>query len=284
MGNLGKRLKRELIKSPAKGALLGLVCLVALWYWAPIFGSWFGGASNAPRDIRVVKSEELDEPEAGLIVNAKDNAGEVLSTVFSWQTLAKWIDEDPRTHPAIVPEDNRDPFRRPEVSTAEDLIRQIQEDAEEESTKLAAQPETPASKEVGFSDLDLVLGGTLVGRHFRSATINGNTYWLRNEDAAENGAGQIIRIPIGAGSGADSESNGQMIELRLVDVRPDHVVLRLHGEEHRLGLQRPRLAVGNQIVRQDGVSRTRNDGSGEIESTDNLGFLRNVIQWFGDDM
>lgn len=278
MGSLGKRLKRELVKSPAKAALLGLVCLIALWYWAPILGDCLTGASNAPADI-VVKPAETVGPDIGLIATAKENVGKTISTVCNWQSLAEWLDEDPRAKPAVATEGYRDPFRRAEASATQDvtrriqeLIRRIQEGAEEESTELVAPPEGPVEKQPEFSDLSLVLGGTIVGSQVRSATINGNTYWLRN-DASDNQDGRTIQIPLGARSGTDNKSNGQTITLKLVDVQADHVVLKLREEEHRLNLDSPRLAMGNQIVRHGAVERINDGDGGQNEATGNLGFI-----------
>jgi hypothetical protein len=283
MGSLGKRIKRELVKSPAKGAVLGLVCLIALWYWAPILKDWLTGASDTPPDIRVVKSEENDGTDSRPITTAVENPGKRLSTVCNWQTLVKWLNEDPMAEPATLPEDHRDPFRRAETKMAEDLIREMQEEAEEESTNLVAQPQTPVRQEPDFSDLNLVLGGTMVGRHSRSATINGKTYLLRN-DASRNREGQRIRIPIGANSATNTEANGQTITLELVQVHPDHVVLELQGEEHRLELDRPRLAIGNQIIRHATVERIDTGDDGQNESTGNAGLLQSVFHWFNGDM
>lgn len=282
MGSLGRKLKRDLVRSPVKGAVLGLVCLIALWYWAPLLKDWLSGASETPRDLKAVKSEETGESDSGLIVTAKKNVGKTLSTVCNWQTVAKWLDEDPRAKPAIVPEDYRDPFRRNETSTAEDLLRQIQED-NEESTELMAQSETPVDKELEFLDLKLELSGTIVGTHSRSATINGNTYWLRN-DASGSQEGQIIDIPNGADSRTFDESSGQSIAVKLVQVHRDHVVLKFQGKEYPLELKRPRLAIGNQIVRRASVNRIDAANGGGNQSDGDFGFLRNVFHWFNGGM
>jgi hypothetical protein len=283
MGSLGKRIKRELVKSPAKGAVLGLVCLIALWYWAPILKDFLTGEPETPPDIRVVKAEEIDGTASRETTTEGKNAEKSPATVCNWRTLVRWLDEDPMAESAMLPKDHRDPFRRAETKMAEDLIREMQEEAEEGSTNLAAQPQSPVVKEPEFSDLNLVLGGTIVGKHFQSANINGKTYWLR-DNASKNRGDQRIRVQIGTNSATEEEGNGQTITLELVEVHSDHVVLDLQGEKHRLELDRPRLAIGNQIVRHASVERIDSDDDGQNAATGNFGLLQSVFHWFNGDM
>jgi len=248
MGNLGNRLKRELIRSPVKAAVLGLVCLIAVWYWAPLLKGWVTGGSETPPDI-VVKPTETEGPGSKPTALAKKNVKKTSSSVSSWQMLAKWLAEDPRAKPAVLQMGHRDPFRPAGLPTPEELLQREQEERERKEEKERAEREAAlAELELDFSDLKLVLGGTVVGKRFRSATINGNTYLIRND--AANPDGRTIRIGLGKGSDTDGESTGPVVTLQLVEVKPYYVVLRHRGEEHRLPLDRPSLGNGNHILPQ----------------------------------
>jgi len=234
MGKLAKKIQRELIKSPAKSALLGLVFLVALWYWAPILCGWLSGAPKTPPDIRVVKAEAPESTDLGLVVDAKN----VVSRVRDWQTLVKWMDDDRATRPALLPDAQRDPFGRPKASISEKLIEQIQDEIDD-------QPSTSGGEEPDVSDLKLVLGGTIVGTQFRSATINGSSYQQ----------GDVVRVPVGTDSDATDVATGKAIEFELVAIQPSHVLLKRGGKEHRLQLEFAGLAFGDRIVRRVAAER-----------------------------
>lgn len=233
MEKLGKKFQRELIKSPGKSALLGLVCLVALWYWAPILCGWLTGAPDTPPDIRVVKPTVPGTTDSGLVADAK----KVVSSICDWRTLTKWMDDDPATGPAVLPEDQRDPFGRPRASVSEKLIQQIQDEIDGE---LTVEPKTTGGDEPDISDLKLVLSGTIFGTRFRSATINGSSYQ----------EGDVVRIPVGTDSEATDAATGKAIELELVEVQPSHVVLKRGGKKHLLQLELGGLAFGDRIVRR----------------------------------
>ncbi len=275
MGNLGKRLRRELKKSPGKAALLGLVCLIAVWYWAPLVKTWFTGTPESPQNIIVVKPAQTGGNGLSLIATAEKEVSKAVSAVSSWQTLAKWLDEDPRAMPATLPEDDRDPFGRAGTSTTEEIIELIQEEAEEEEpTKLVVLPEPPVREEFRFSDLGLTLGGTIVGTRHRSATINGETYQ----------EGAVVKIEIEPSAQGNDEADGQAIELTLTQIHPYYVVLTRQGKEHRLQIERSRLALGDRIQRRVSIEKINTMNKRENVSTGNLGVLEDVLGWFIGDM
>ena len=90
-----------------------------------------------------------------------------------------------------------------------------------------------------------MLGGTIVGTRFRSATINGSSYQQ----------GDVVRIPVGTDSDATDAATGKAIELELVEVHPSHVVLKRGGKEYPLQLELGGLAVGDRIVRRVAAKR-----------------------------
>lgn len=274
MGKLGKRLKRELKKSPGKAALLGLVCLIAVWYWAPLIKNWFTGACEPPQDIIVVQPAQPSGTGLPLIATAETEVSKAVSAVNSWQKLAKWLDEDPRATTATLPEDDRDPFGRTGTNTSEEIIELIQEEAEEEPTELVVSPEPPVREETSFADLGLTLGGTIVGTRHRSATINGETYQV----------GDAVEIAIEPNAQANDEADGQAIELTLTQVHPYYVVLTRQGKEHRLQIERSRLALGDRIQRRVAIEKINTVNKPENVSTGNLGVLEDVLGWFIGDM
>jgi hypothetical protein len=243
MGKLGKRIRRELVKSPAKSASLGLVCLVALWYWVPILFDWASGAPETPPDIRVVKPTEVGttDTHVGPVV-APTTA---LLTTSNWQTLAKSMDDDPSTKSAELPEDQRDPFGRLGAGDSEETLEQLQDEIDDEPTGGLATAKSSGGNEPDVSELKLVLGGTIIGGRFRSATINGSSYQ----------EGDVVRVAVNANSRASDGATEKEIEWELADVQASHVVLKRGEKEYLLELQRTGLALGDRIVRRVAAER-----------------------------
>src|SRR5271163_3077521 len=48
MASFGNKLRREFLRNPKKGAALGGLCLVALWFWAPLVKDWIAPAAKQP--------------------------------------------------------------------------------------------------------------------------------------------------------------------------------------------------------------------------------------------
>jgi hypothetical protein len=259
MRKLGKRLKREVFKSPAKTCVLGLVTLVAIWYWAPLVTSWLsGGSTEAAEDLVVdpaapedlVVTPAASRPPAMPPVS---NEGEKRPTSCNWQTLVAWRGQDSATEPATLPDGLRDPFQRKKTPNAEALISQALDDDEKELEASNSLPAAIAGAPIDLAQLQLVLGGTIVGKRVRSATINGNIY-------REGGA---IPVTVDGGGQNTGEESGETIGLTLREVHPRHVVIEWQGQQRRLEIERAKLASGDRIARSGDLDGTSANVNGE---------------------
>lgn len=218
---MATRLTRDLRRSPKKAAALGILVLVAIWFWAPLLKKWVGpsGATSAKT------ANVLEAMPATLIeVNPATATWETRSQTDSpatrpWNEVLAWIETDERTKPVVLPEAFVSPFDRGETGT---------ESNEEEMVAQATEPDVP---DVHPRDLGLVLTSTVVGRKSRLATISGNVYRQS----------ELIRV-------AETAAGAQMIEFRVEDIQPQYVTLSREAVSYRLSLHRPSLAQGNRIV------------------------------------
>jgi len=243
MQGLGKKLKREVAKSPAKSSVLGLVMIVAIWYWAPLIGSWLPGGSTEASETLVVAPSAPQNPvvppalSGSLATSAASQQGEKRSASFKWQTVVAWLAQDFAARPARLLDGQRDPFQREKADDPEALIQQILDDSEEELEASESQLAAVDSEPVGLAELQLVLGGTIVGKR-SSAIINGNAYQ----------EGDAIPITVDGGQKTGEES-GQTMILTLKEVQPRHVVIVWQGDQRCLEIERAKLASGDQIAR-----------------------------------
>jgi len=153
LSKIAKQLRRETTANPKKAAALGLLVLVALWFWAPLVKGWFakqnpaaetkpaksaaGASSTSPADGMNQLGTEPKKPE---------------KPRYPWYQLVQWMEEDPRTSAADRLARHRDPF-----SNAKTAL--VIERPEELSQSLGVE-----------------LTSTIVGTHRRVARINGKTY------------------------------------------------------------------------------------------------------------
>jgi hypothetical protein len=171
-GKLGKRLRREIVANPKKATLLGVLLLVALYYWSPLVAGWVGagdksvaGPTKAKPDAAAPGSQAV--PAATKSSPAAPSPGALGTKAKQpepprpWRQLVEWMEKDPRTQSAGPLAKERDPFqlRTPQVVAA----------PKKEPPKL---PEP----EVTLQGLTVVLAGTIIGPGRNLARINGKTY------------------------------------------------------------------------------------------------------------
>jgi hypothetical protein len=206
-----KQLRREAARNPGKAGVLGLLLVVALWFWAPLVWGWIGpskkkdapSASAGP--IPVVSEAATPSPGASSPATASTPAA-------TWQQLVEWRKQDPLTTVADTLKLRRDPFHAVEAEVAQEDMKAVQE---------TVQPVAVLKPE----DLGLKVTSTIVGPARRVALINGRTYR----------EGQ--RIQCGR--------EGQEIAFLLAEVHPWHVILEREG--HRFELAIPKKALSDRI-------------------------------------
>jgi hypothetical protein len=222
LDKLAKQLHRDVAANPKKAAVLGLMALVALYFWAPLVCQWFV-PKGSKRPVKgnlaaLILSDDPAEPTA----QAKSRtAGR-----FRWDKARQLIQQDPRMVSATFDATWVDPFSN--RSTA----------APPEAAPSSISAATAATV-VGPQQVGLVLTSVTIGPRRRTATINGETY-------QEN---DVISAPSKDGFVAE-------VEFRLSWISPQGVKLERDGRTFQLELNKPKLAHGDQIER---TKETRGD-------------------------
>jgi hypothetical protein len=200
-----RRLKREATRNPKKFGALGLLLVVALWFWVPLVRGWFHkdepapSAAGTPTAVAAVPGISTPNPVIG------NKAGKPAGATYSWDQVAEWREKDPLTKAAATLPARRNPFRASQEIVAIETAR------EQQPKKRA--PEAPA---VTAAELGLKLTGTIVGPKQSVALINGRTYRQGTQVACEKG--------------------GNHYSFRLVEVRRKDVVLECRGARLQLAI------------------------------------------------
>lgn len=209
---LGKKLRKEAANSPGKAAVLGIVCLVAIYFWAPLLYRW----TVRPTDAASVASPEPSgsQPAVGAAVSvAVATPGPTTTAgpqpIADWYTTLQRIEADPDMKPAVFDRDV-EPFAGPPVEAKSQV-------AEAENVP------APVAEKVTPSSLGITLVGTLVGPERRAARIGGKTVLV----------GQAIEVVRGA----------ERYQFTLTDVQRDRVVLMREGERFELNVK-PSVPAG----------------------------------------
>lgn len=199
---LVNRLRRELTANPKKGAMLGLLAVVALYFWAPLVWGWFaksdvlpGAVTPAPPDSAAVAGTSADPSKP-----------ETAAVSFPWRQVVQWIEADPLMRSASLLEKSKDPF----------VCAPKKKEVVEEKTADKPSP----SKIVTPASLNMVLSSTLIGPRQRVAQINGRTYR----------EGQTIEL---------TAKDGQSTAFTLAEVHPTEVVLQRSAERFPLKIRKP---------------------------------------------
>jgi hypothetical protein len=205
LDKLGRKLRREAVANPKKAAILGLVTVLALYFWAPLLRGWFAtdkpGVPAATEAATVTVAAGAQPAAAARAASEKPAVG-----LPSWQQVVEWRHKDSRTMIAPVLAQTRDPFETP----IGDEPQMVAED------KLKAKPPIVAPAAAG-----LVLTSTIIGPQRRIVQINGEIYRV----------GQTIET----GKGKDSPTT----KYKLIEVHPRRAVLEADGEQFELTIPEP---------------------------------------------
>jgi hypothetical protein len=154
LARVQKQLMRDLKRSPAKAGALLLLCVVALYFWAPLVAGWFG---KTPAKAAM-------QPEAGAMpVTPAAVASPAVATV-PWQKVIEGMESDRRMQSAQLGALNSPPFglQRPDAADPDEA------------------PQQPAAAaiaaDMNLSELGLKLSSTMLGSRRRVAVINGRPY------------------------------------------------------------------------------------------------------------
>lgn len=165
---LAAAIKQEVLRNKKKSAILGVMCLVACYFWVPLLWGWFAPdddeedfASAEPASFVVDSAAsaapafELTAPATGRRTHRRE---------IPWQDLLRRIDEDPRMASAGLATLDRSPFEQ---------VRPLDE------SPAVAEPPPPTEVAVEApspAEVELHLTGIVYGPRTRIATINGVEY------------------------------------------------------------------------------------------------------------
>ncbi len=208
-----RRLRREVKANPKKAAILGLLCVVALYYWAPLVWGWVGGRKSAElaEPGAAATTDQAPRPAAfaplaGAAAAAESGKpGQPADPSRPWQQVVQWIEQDPTMKPFAARSQRRDPFH----PAASEVAANEEEEPDEAQTAETAKDLTPDA-------LGAQLTSTLIGPQRRVAVINGR--------------------PCQEGRTIAMAKDGQQVEFKLCEVHPRRVVLERDGKRYELAI------------------------------------------------
>jgi len=219
LGKLTKRLRRDITANPMKAGLLGLMVLVACYFWAPLIRGAVGFKQSTAAAVSPVIL--TDDP-----VDASQPASKT-NKAFRWERMLSAIAGDALMASAKHDRGWRDPFASfvPKVAAVETeppmpLAVPVLPDPPIEST-LSQVVITPA-------EAGLVLQAALVGPRFRAATINGEVYH----------EGELV----------PASADAANAPFRVVKVLGHAVQLEANGKKQWLEFVKTKLAQGDELT------------------------------------
>lgn len=216
LARLGKKLQREAAANPKKAVFLGLATVVAVYFWIPLVKGWIGPntgntTTSATQTVAATATPAPATPSAA----SQDASGlkpDGAAAGPSWQKIAEWMHNDPRTMTAPPLNLQRDPFEATSAAMAT-AARQAE----------ASKPKRPT---VTPTEAGLVLTSTIIGPQRRVAQISGRVYRV----------GQIVSVGEEKQSGERETEN---VAFKLVEVHPRRAVLESDGQRFELTIPEP---------------------------------------------
>ncbi len=207
LSRLARQLRREAMANPKKAAVLGLLVLVALYYWGPLVWGWVAAdeAAGPPPDA---PAAGVASPGAANLATTEPTPQDGQTVTYPWTQLDEWIRQDPMTAPAEDVARWRDPFAFASTGPKAAEV----EPAQGEPSRLSPE------------GLGIELAGTLVGPRRRVALIGGKAYR----------EGQTVKI----------DRNGQSLEFQLAEVHSQRIVLEREGRRFDLLIPKRNAAGG----------------------------------------
>lgn len=213
--SLKKQFQKELKTNPKKAVVLGLLALVAVYFWAPLAIKMVGGKKSSKKAFTTAQSESLSaESSASTGTNSTHKIDETLQQMtaapaFGWDQILNWIQKDPLTVSCPEIKNQHDPFKR---------VEKIIEIPTPESPVANQTPGTEQTPEVvrdlSPEALGMKLTSTIVGSEKSVAMIDDRAYALGQRVIAYDGATPL--------------------PFRLVAIRPEMVILERDEQQYAL--------------------------------------------------
>jgi hypothetical protein len=227
------KLSKELRRSPKKTAVLALMGVVALWFWAPLAWKWFApqstSAAAAPTPPPTVNGSPV-VPAFGAATSTTPAA----VPAMNWKELADLLQHDPLLSSARLHEKIRDPFA---VAPGEKETS----DKETESKELAlaaAVAVAPLTPE----QLGLAVSSAIAGGSASVATINGRACCV----------GDVIVVP----------NDHAQYEFTITSIEGGEVTLASSTETYKLAIRRSDSSM--QLSPRGAAKTNQLDGGNRI--------------------
>jgi hypothetical protein len=219
LDKLAKQLRRDLLANPKKAGALGLMVLVALYFWAPLVKKWVVPAKSTASAVVAGLILEDEPTDASQVTRS---AGKM----FRWDKVRELIQKDKRMTSALLDASVLDPFRG--------VAPKSHEPAPMHEPETQPAPESPPTPTIDPGTAGLVLTSVMIGPQRSTATINGEAHRL----------GELVEI-------ATKSADGRPLAYRLAHIDRTGIQLEAGGKAWRLELSKPGLALGDEIVRGD---------------------------------
>lgn len=224
-GNAGKavslekltnQLRRDIAANPKKAAALGVMIVVALYFWGPLIWGWLPANDKTKPKVDVASLILTDDPaDPNQAAKGRSNSQ------FRWEKVRQLIGEDSQMASATFDAAWIDPFGKPAPARPETA-------AEATTTAAATKSETaPEPTAAG-----LVLGGIMIGPRTKVATING--------EACHEGDTLTV---------TDTVDKSQNLEFRVARINRRQVEVECQGRTFVLEVGQAKLASGDDIGR-----------------------------------
>jgi hypothetical protein len=215
-------LKSEAKRSPKKAAVLGLLLIVAGYFWGPLVLKWFSGSDEAAPEAAVETiALASTAPAAAAPSPAPAPAG--LGPLADWRILSRQFEVERRARAARLAV--KGALFGP-ISSGEPPL-DSKDEAPQDEEGMAAATTTP-------TELGLTLEGTLLLPDGAVAVIDGCRYRVGDFVSASTAQGR-----------AESE-------FKLIEVRRGAAVLLRGADRHELTVAASSLAAGERVERTNG--------------------------------
>ena len=211
--------------NPKKAIALGLMVLVALYFWAPMLWDYVSPKKAKKSGNAAVNLILEDDPiEEGTQGGAKPKSS------YQWDKVRKLAAADPRMKPASFRRSWTNPFQKEAPAPMAGT---------EDPVKAAA---AELAQDIDPVKAGLKLTSIVIGRKSRSATINGKTY-REGQMVPQKGATPSEKSDTAAAAGPQFE---------LIKISRSRVELARNGKIYTLDMQRPELAQGEVTITRGG--------------------------------
>lgn len=226
---LKKQFQKELKTNPKKAVVLGLLALVAVYFWAPLAIKMVSDGKKSSKASKVAQTDGQQAEIATsseLETTSKQNKTALQTSAapaFGWDQILDSIHKDPRT--ASYPEikNEHDPFKR-----AEKII-EVPVSGNPLATRATEQaPEVV--RDLSPEALGMKLTSTIVGDRRSVAMIDDRAHAVGQRVIAYDGATPL--------------------PFRLVEIRPELVILEREGQQYALKINQ---TIGLRVEDTEGL-------------------------------